>query len=110
MFCALSAHALECSSPALLCPSSRTNNDGGRGHQAERQWTRANESASCAPQQVRVAGESKRRAGCMRFRNQRDARVRVLQNLPTFYFRFKVNYEPSEFLCPKLVATVSIQA
>jgi hypothetical protein len=37
------------------------------------------------------AGEGKRRAGCRFFRNQRDARVRVLRNSPAFYFRIRAN-------------------
>jgi hypothetical protein len=37
------------------------------------------------------AGEGKRHAGCALFRNQRDARVRVLRNSATSYFRIRVN-------------------
>jgi hypothetical protein len=39
------------------------------------------------------AGEGKRRAGCALFRNQRDARVRVLRNSATSYFRIRVSYQ-----------------
>ena len=66
---AWSAHALECPSPTLLRSSSTTTAGA-----------------------VKVAGAGKRHAGCVRCRNQREARVRVLCNSPTFYFQIKAKY------------------